>query len=243
RYGGTIAPADAKNIRDDASITVHLNDDTTLNKIDVKGLKDPTRTFTGVREDPFIFPRFSAKNVISMVMSFPKDAFPAGRPFILWGTTSKDGKLFDHVGRSLRTQLPRFGVINTAPPSEHVEILDDTAKSREKLFQFFKTKKEWYSQAVADLFEPYLRPRPYDLAPDVMIYSDSSPAGYPNGRLLTDDVVAQSCAFGECLLQELSFIEVADDVWPRGTTNDKPILNDCPYLAEPVADKSEPLVT
>lgn len=236
RYGGTIAPADAKDIHDDASITVHLNNDTTLNKIEVKGLKNPTRTFTGVREDPFIFPRFFAKNVISMVMSFPKDAFEK-HDFILWGTTSKGGKLIDHVGRSLRTQLPRFGIINTSTPAEHVKVLQDAKDNRDWWYNFFKQRKEWYSQAVADLIQPYFQLRRYDVVPDVMIYSDSYPAGYPNGRLLTDDVVAQSCAFGECLLQELSYIE--GKTWPRATTNDKPILADWPYLAEPVPDKTE----
>lgn len=237
RYGGTIAAADAPKLHSDASITIHLNNDTTLNKIDVKGLKNPTRTFTGVRDDPFIFPRFFKVNVISMVMSFPKDAFPAGQhDFILWGTTSKDGNELDHVGRSLRTQLPRFGIINTSPPSEHLKILMENKEKRDGIYNFLKGNKEWYSKAFADLFEPNFLVRTYDLVPDVMIYSDRFPAGYPNGRLLTDDVVAQSCAFGECLLQELSYIEGG---WPRATVNDKPILDDWPYLAEPWPEKPE----
>ena len=55
-------------------------------------------------------------------------------------------------------------------------------------------------------------------------------------RRLTDDVVAQTCAFGDCLLQELSYIEGG---WPRATTNDKPLLDDWPYLAEPWPEKAE----
>src|SRR5262249_29854805 len=63
------------------------------------------------------------------------------------------------------------------------------------------------------------------------------PAGYPNGRLLTDDVVAKICAAGDCLAQEISFIEGG---WPRATANDKPFLDDWPYLAEPWPEKPEP---
>ena len=79
RYGGTVLTPE--KLHADASITVHLNDDTTLKSISYTGLKgtDRIRLFTGVRDDPFIFPRFFNVNVISMVMSIPKDAFPAGQ--------------------------------------------------------------------------------------------------------------------------------------------------------------------
>ena len=90
---------------------------------------------------------------------------------------------------------------------------------------------------VADLIQPTFQIRKYDLVPDVMIYADRFPAGYPNGRLLTDDVVAQTCAFGDCLLQEISYIEGG---WPRATTNDRPFLDDWPYLAEPWPERPEP---
>ena len=72
-----------------------------------------------------------------------------------------------------------------------------------------------------------------------MIYSSRFPAGYPNGRLLTDDVVATTCATGDCLLQELSFIEVDKDFWPRRTANDveKPLSDQWPFLAEKWPDE------
>ena len=77
------------------------------------------------------------------------------------------------------------------------------------------------------------------VVPDVMIYSSRFPAGYPNGRLLTDDVVATTCATGDCLLQELSFIEVDKDFWPRRTANDaeKPLSDQWPFLAEKWPDE------
>ncbi len=238
RYGGTVVLPE--RLHSDASIRVKLNDDTTLKSLVTQGLKEPQRirTYTGVRDDPFIFPRFFKVNVISMVMSIPKDAFPAGQhDFILWGVTYKKGKISDYVGRSIRTQLPRFGIINTSPPSKHVKILMKAKKRTDWLYNFLKGNKEWWSQAFGDLLEFTFQIRPYDLKPDVMIYTDHFPPGFPNGRLLTDDVVAQVCSTGDCLLQELSYIEGTD--FPRATVNDKPFLADWPYLAEPWPDKAE----
>jgi hypothetical protein len=100
---------------------------------------------------------------------------------------------------------------------------------------FLNGNKEWWSQAVAGLLEFTLQLRKYDLAPDVMIYTDRYPVGFPNGRLLTDDVNAIVCTTGDCLLQELSFIE---GDWPRATANDKPFLADWPYVAEPWPDRA-----
>jgi hypothetical protein len=69
-----------------------------------------------------------------------------------------------------------------------------------------------------------------------MIYTNRFPPGFPNGRFLTDDVAAITCSTGDCILQELSFIEGG---WPRATVNDKPFLDDWPFLAEPWPDAAE----
>lgn len=170
RYGGTVVLPE--KIHDDATITVQLNDDTTLKGITYTGLKDTDniRIYTGVRDDPFIFPRFFNVNVISMVMSIPKNAFPAGQQdFILWGTTSKDGKQLDHVGRSVRSQLPRFPILNTTPPKDHVKLLMKEKKFWDDLCNFLNGNKEWWSQAISGLIEFTFQIRKYDLAPDVMI--------------------------------------------------------------------------
>lgn len=70
----------------------------------------------GIYDDPFIFPRFFRRNVVGIVTSIPLDRIPPlsstaslqeEHPLILWATThGKDGMQIDHVGRSLRTQLP-----------------------------------------------------------------------------------------------------------------------------------------
>jgi hypothetical protein len=237
RYGGTVLLPE--NIHDDVTISVRLKDDTSVRGIKFAGLKnsEAIRVYSGVRDDPFIFPRFFNVNVISIVMSIPKAAFPGGQQdFILWGTTTKNGKLLDHVGRSVRSQLPRFGVLNTTAPKDQVKALMKVKKFWDDIYNFLKGNKEWWSQAIGDIVQFTFQIRKYDLVPDVMIYSNRFPVGFPNGRQLADDVNAQVCTTGDCLLQELSFIEGA---WPRATVNDKPFLDGWPYVAEPWPDKTE----
>jgi hypothetical protein len=236
RYGGTVITPE--KLHADASITVLLNDDATLKDIKARGLKgDISKVYTGVRDDPFIFPRFFKKNVISMIMSVPMTAFPDGqRDFILWGATYRDGKQFDHVGRSIRSQLPRFEVLNKLPPKDHVAKLMELQKFWDDKFKTFNGFKEWWPKQIAALIESNLQIRKYDLKPDVMFYTNRFPPGFPNGRLLPDDVSARVCQTGDCILQELSFIEGG---WPRAVANDKAFLDDWPYLAEPWPDSPE----
>ena len=150
RYGGTVVnPA---GLRPDANLRFRLNNDTTLKEKTFQGLKDADRirVYTGVREDPFNFPRFFKRNAISMVMSIPMSSFPEGqRDFILWGTTYKDGKQVDHVGRSNRTQLIRFDPLNTLPPSAHVPEIMRLMKKWGDIYKFFNDFKEWQPKAVA----------------------------------------------------------------------------------------------
>jgi hypothetical protein len=136
----------------------------------IKGLSDSEaiRVWTGVRDDPFIFPRFFGTNIVAMVLRIPISSFPEGQQdWLIWGTSRRGDKQIDHVGRSNRTMLPRLDRLNKLPPNKHVAAL--------------------------------------------------------------------TCAQGDCLLWELSFADSKD--WPRKTTNDKPFLDNFPYLAEPWPDK------
>ena len=235
RYGGTVITPE--KLHADASITILLNDDATLKEITPRGLKaEITKVFTGVRDDPFIFPRFFKKNVISMVMSIPMAAFPGQQDFILWGNTYKGDKQFDHVGRSIRSQLPRFEALNTLQPKDHVAELMKLQKKWNDISDWLKSFKEWWTAQIAALIETNFLIRKYDLKPDVMYYTSRFPPGFPNGRLLPDDVSAQVCTTGDCILQELSFIEGG---WPRAVVNDKPFLDDWPFLAEQFPDSPE----
>ena len=221
RYGGTvITPED---IGADAAIEFRLHNDATLRDQSIQGLADPgeIRIWAGVRDDPFIFPRFFGTNIVAMVASIPFPSFPDGqRDWLVWATSRRGEKQLDHVGRSLRTMLPRFDFLNTLPPHEHVAALQAAHEDPGLLRDIARNE-----------IMPLFALRQYDFVPDVMVFTRRFPIGYPNGRLLTDDVAALACQQGDCLLWELSFAD--SEQWPRGTTNDKPFLDEFPYLAEP----------
>ncbi len=181
---------------------------------------------TGVFDDPFIFPRFFRSNIVGIVTSIPlknirrPDGTPAaGGPILLWATTHEpNGKQSDHVGRSLRTQLPRFGYLNGLHPSKHVAEITRV-----------HDKPDLMENILATFLGPLEAHRHYDSSPDVMVYDLRRPAKFPNGRWLEDDVAATLADAGETLLVELSYAESRQ--FPRATTNDKPFRKDFPYLA------------
>jgi hypothetical protein len=231
RYGGSVPKPET--IESDVSLSFQLNNDATLKQKSFKGLKNPEniRVYTGVRDDPFIFPKFFKVNVITMMVSIPKSSFPeTQKNWLLWATSREiaSGKQIDHVGRSNRTQLGRFDILNTVPPNQHVAVLKEAAKSRDKLQQFLKD----CLPPLANLNQlSGLLIRHYDYFPDVIVYTSERPAGFPNGRRLPDDVALLTCAQGDCPLQENAFIDTKQ--WPRATVNDKELLPVFPYLAEP----------
>src|SRR5262245_62654139 len=56
RYGGSIA--NPEGIKEDVTIKIRLKNDASLNGVKYEGLQKPARIkiYTGVRDDPFIFP-------------------------------------------------------------------------------------------------------------------------------------------------------------------------------------------
>ena len=238
RYGGTIeAP---EGIAPDATIRIRLNNDTTVKEKSFKGLGDPQniQVYSGIRDDPFIFPRFFKVNVVTMAFSIPKSAFPEhAESWLLWATSKRvnGGEQIDHVGRSNRTQLGRFEILNTIPPSQHVAEIREKGESRAKVQDFLK---QWLPP-LANLNQlSGFFIRHYDSVPDVMVFTTTRPPGFPNGRRLEDDVALLTCAQGDCPLQENAFIDTTQ--WPRATVNDKPLSNEFPYLAEPWPFKPQP---
>jgi hypothetical protein len=241
RYGGTIEKPE--KISDDVLIKISLKNDAKLSDISViKGLKnsaadqichdrrDPDRIsiWTGVSDDPFIFPSFFKTNVVAMVISIPVTCFESGdlpETLLAWGTSHRGEKQIDHVGRSLRTQNPRFDLLNTIRPSEHVTKLMDEYKNP----ALMRDIELWVGLNQLAAY------REWDFVPDVMIYSTKFPVGFPNGRNLDDDVAALLAQHGDTLLLELSHFNAQ---WPRRTTNDKEFSSDFPYLAEPWPDRT-----
>jgi len=247
RYGGTVPEA----IKESVTIPIRLTNEAKLKERPTfKGLiGDPTRITiqTGVFDDPFIFPTFFGTNVVGMVLSIPLDAFPSSQhDWILWATSSRDGKQVDHVGRSLRTQNPRFDMLNTLHPSQHIAAIK-AERAHPSLMRDIFLKLN---------FQQVFAFRDWDEVPDVMIYSDRRPVGFPNGRLLTDDVAELLARYGDTLLKEISHITgkwSPDDATHkdgRATANDMPFLcvsPNCdqtipenlafPYLADPWPEK------
>ena len=230
RYGGTVV--DPTAISPEVTLAFRLNDDATLHEQRFEGLRstDDIQVYTGVRDDPFIFPRFFGTNIIAIVVSIPRAAFPANqRDWLLWATTTEvdGGDQVDHVGRSNRTQLARFDFLNTLAPSEHVAAIQEMHDKRERTSTFLGQ----IAVPLKNFFDVMFPIRHYDFHPDVMVFTSRYPPGYPNGRLLPDDVVLLTCQIGECLLMEAAFTDTEE--WPRQTVNDKEFLAGFPYLAEP----------
>lgn len=248
RFGGTIVAPE--EVGADVTIAVQLNGNGSLKTADINGLsgEEGVRIWSGVRDDPFIFPPFFKKNVIATVMTIPVSSFPPGQQdFILWATTERDGKQIDHVGRSIRTQLPRYSPlpgfgepnVNLLPPNRQVSAIGDLNDSRTKVTNFLN--KYTQTAPVIPVWQTTFEMKVFDLlTPDVMIFTTRFPVGYPNGRLLTDDVVLQTCLAGDCLLVDLS---TRTGMWPRATANDKPFSPDFPYLADPWPSSPEPAAT
>jgi hypothetical protein len=236
RYGGTIV--NPERISPDVNIKIRLNNDVTVKEKLFEGLKNPEKIvlYTGVRDDPVILPRFFNVNVIAMVLSIPKSSFSENqKTWLLWATSRRvNGKQFDHVGRSNRTQLGRLEILNTIPPSEHVAAIKKQAESVEKLQKFLQA----CLPPLANLNQlSGLLIRHYDYVPDVMIYTNRFEPRFPNGLRLEDDVALLTCNQGDCSLQENAFIDAKQ--WPRATKNDKTLLAEFPFLAEPWPEKMQ----
>ena len=222
-YGGIVSPPDtiAESVlleyeldltKDDQ---VPENSQAILTKERVEGLRGRFNVVTnangfkkgfinvqaGVFDDPFIFPRFFRRNVVGIVTSIPLSALPPlarHGPILLWATThDASGVQIDHVGRSLRTQLPRFGYLNTLHPSEHVKAITQV-----------HAQPTIMEDVLATFLSPLEAHRHYDSSPDVMIYDLRKPARFPNGRALPDDVAETLAEAGETLLLELSYAGV-----------------------------------
>ena len=165
---------------------------------------------SGVYDDPFIFPAFFGTDVVAMAVRVPIALFPSPKSdMLVWATSERAGQPVDHVGRSLRTQNPRFELLNPLHPSKHVQAIIDEDNNPGLL-----------RDVGLRLNLPQLAAyRGWDRVPDVMCFSTRYPVGYPNGRLLTDDVAAILAQHGDTLLYELSYQHPRGS-WPRRTAND-----------------------
>ena len=102
----------------------------------------------------------------------------------------------------MRTQNPRFELLNTLPPREHKAAIMEEHEHPSLLRDI----------ALRFNMQSLFAYRKWDFVPDVMIYTTRFGVGFPNGRLLTDDVAALLAQHGDTLLLELSHHTGG---WPR----------------------------
>ena len=152
------------------------------------------------------------------------------RTVLLWASSHRLNRQIDHVGRSLRTMLPRFEQLNTLHPAEHVSYL----RRRHAAPGVVDDVLNYFASSIFGL-------RHYDFEPDVMICrlqlddrGEIRPVKYPNGRNLEDDVALICCEQGDCLLYEVSLAEAHAAHQPRPTTNGegRDFLTQFPYLLD-----------
>jgi hypothetical protein len=253
RYGGRIVKPE--EIGEDATIEIQLNDRagiqpgypkyTGASAADWERRRDEVKTASGVYDDPFIFPAFFGTNVVGMVLRIPRALFPTDQnSFLIWATSHQGSRQIDHVGRSLRTQNPRFDSLNTLHPRDHARALLEEHENPSLLRDI----------ALRLNFANTFAFRAWDFVPDVMHYSLDVPVGFPNGRLLTDDVAAMLAQHGDTLLYELSY-QHDNGRWPRQMRNDRDRDDDLtsgrrtgegrfkeefPYLLDALPDRPQP---
>lgn len=174
---------------------------------DVKGLRNGFQ-FTG--EDPI-----ALRNVFGIVLEVPNAALGTP-PIRLWARamTIVDGELrqVDQAGRpginnTFNGPIPdRLAFDETSPA-------DQRARFGDKFVAFLESLGYPASEA-RDLAESYL--------PDLLEYSPLEPAGYPNGRRLTDDTA-------DLIVALLTRGRVTSDL--AGPHTD--LLDEFPYLGPP----------
>ena len=155
------------------------------------------RFFVGVRSDPFFFDldgykngmhftgadTFLDKNVFSMVLELPNSALGSNPNVGIWARVlvPKDGNPFFQIDRMGR---PLVNVAFTKGEDKatlnHNEPTRDRELFQEKFIDLFITS----GRSSEDAQQTAL-----SLLPDILDFDYSQPAGYRNGRLLTDDII------------------------------------------------------
>jgi hypothetical protein len=162
--------------------------------------EEDIQVFAGMRDDPFIRGPQIGRNVAAVVVELPLAHVLRSSPTLLVWATSKvpdlSGPQSELGGRALRSQCPQ-------PVCNALDGPDLNLRNE---------------------ISPHKYSRELGLRPDAVIFDTSRPAGFPNGRLLTDDVVSIVAAFGQNIL---------NNDFPCPSTNDVPFLSSFPYLAPP----------
>ncbi|MDQ2885370.1 MAG: DUF4331 domain-containing protein [Chloroflexota bacterium] len=155
------------------------------------------RFFAGIRSDPFFFDlegfkngmhftgadTFLDKNVFSMVLELPNSALGDNPKVGIWGRVliPKDGNPFFQIDRMGR---PLINVVFTKDGDKDTFNRIEPTRDRELFAEKFTALLASAGRSPENAQQTAL-----SLLPDILDYDYSSPAGYRNGRLLTDDII------------------------------------------------------
>ena len=192
------------------------------------------RLFTGLRSDPFFadvegalhgfvwtgHDDFADNNVDSIVLEVPADML--GGPVIgVWASISRHGNgVLEQLDRGGNPTINPFinpdgekNLFNSRQPA------DDVANYLESWSAILQNAGGYSPEAakVAAL----------EVLPDILHYDRTKPATYPNGRVLTDDVLQPALCLAERRQDPAGRLKPHDD-----------LLTEFPYLGVPNSPKS-----
>ena len=199
-YGGTVK--EPSKIKEDIVFEITF-DEYNVAELNVMGVDDNAESkvniFTGLRDDPFIVSVRKGKNVAAIVLEFPVD---------LLNLSDDDKSMSDKEYES--TLLLWV--------TSSVEVLN--GNEQEFIGRAFRST--FPENDAMNTLHPRLHYSELAVAPDVMFMDLSQPIGFPNGRLLTDDVVD---LVGD---PRILAIDIESPI-----ENDVPFMATFPYLAMP----------
>ena len=179
----------------------------------------PSKTFSGLRDDPFIRSPQQGKNIAAMAVELPQSLFTHGRQKILlaWSTTafnSVSGPSSDLAGRSFATMFTPEQVsvvdsngvthptLNVLHPSQHVAALEAREAAAPAFGAATQAVRTTFLLPCQTRFQTIAFPAPItpvaiDCAPgermlktpDVIIFDTTKPQQFPNGRELNNDQI------------------------------------------------------
>jgi hypothetical protein len=157
-------------------------------------------------------------NVFSTVLELPTSELSANPDIRIWGRCSvrRDGKLL-HVDRAGHPSISSF--FNTDDTKEEYNASEPPNDWGRWLEQFVHlmghTGNYTREEAIAAI-------EAHGILPDMLTFNPSQPAGYPNGRVFTDDVINF----------RLSFLSKGE-IPPDGLAPHTDTLTEFPYLGPP----------
>ncbi|NMO49968.1 DUF4331 domain-containing protein [Actinoplanes sp. TBRC 11911] len=189
----------------------------------------PIRLFIGVRSDPFFADAdgsfhgfrwtgqdaFADRNILSIALEVPNEMLSVHSAIGLWATVGvrRDGEIIQVDRGGHPTINPFINPNNVKNEYNLRQPSDDLANYLELWSKLLESNG--YSPAEA-------QKAALIVLPDILRYDRSQPAGYPNGRALTDDVFSARFAW-----------LTNGKVGPDGLQPHDDMLKEFPYLGPP----------